>query len=77
LVIRYAYVSSIPHLDPEDVASIPVVRLREEMENAIADKAEKAAQCQAEADIQENVIANEADRLITQFSSGDTSMWEI
>jgi hypothetical protein len=35
LVIRNAYASSIPHLDPDDVASIPIVRLSKKIEDSV------------------------------------------
>jgi len=67
LVIRHAYGTSIPHLDPGDVASIPVVRFDKSLENEIADRMEKAVQLRAEADELENTIAERADRLIDAF----------
>jgi type I restriction enzyme S subunit len=67
LVIRNAYGTSIPHLDPADVASIPIVRLGESLENDVADRMEKAAALRAEADELENAIAERADSLIDQF----------
>jgi hypothetical protein len=67
LVIRNAYGTSIPHLDPTDVASIPIVRLGESLENEVADRMEKAAELRAEADELENAIAERADSLIGQF----------
>ncbi|HEV2380246.1 MAG TPA: hypothetical protein VG206_10680 [Terriglobia bacterium] len=70
LVIRYAYGTSIPHLDPSDVASIPIVRFAKSLENEVADRMEKAVQLRAEADELENVIAERADDLIDQFLQG-------
>jgi type I restriction enzyme S subunit len=76
LVIRNAYGTSIPHLDPGDVASIPVVRFGESAENEVADRMEKAARLRAEADELENAIADRADKLIDQFlhSSDSTQL---
>ncbi len=76
LVILNAYGTSIPHLDPGDVASIPIVRLGESLENEVADRMEKAAQLRAEADDLENAIAERADSLIDQFlhSSGSPEL---
>jgi type I restriction enzyme, S subunit len=70
LVIRHAYGTSIPHLDPGDVASIPIVRFDKSLEVEIADRMEKATQLRAEADDLENTIADRADRLIDQFLHG-------
>jgi hypothetical protein len=67
LVIRHAYGTSIPHLDPGDVASIPIVRLDKLKENEIADKMERAVVLRAEADELENAMAEGADTLIEDF----------
>lgn len=67
LVIRNAYGTSIPHLDPNDVAEIPVVRLGDSLENEVADRMEQAAELRSDADELENAIAERADRLIDQF----------
>ena len=67
LVIRNAYGSSIPHLDPMDVAQIPIVRLGESVEEEIADLTEQAASLRSQADVLENQLADEADWIINQF----------
>jgi hypothetical protein len=67
LVIRQAYGTSIPHLDPGDVATIPVVRLPENVENSIADRMEKAVSLRAEADEIENALAARAEQVIDNF----------
>lgn len=71
LVIRYAYGTSIPHLEPTDIANFPVVRLGEREEGEIADRAEKAVACRAEADELENDIAAEAEGLMERFLAGE------
>ena len=71
LVIRYAYGTSIPHLEPKDVATFPVVRLSSDDENYIADNAEQAARWRAEADQLENALANDAERILTRFIAGE------
>jgi hypothetical protein len=73
LVIRQAYGTSVPHLDPADVASVPVVRLAPTIEGKIADRAEEAVRLRSEADDMEDAIAAEATALIDQVSSGDLS----
>jgi hypothetical protein len=71
LVLRLAYGTSIPHLDPGDVANLPVVRLAPAVEDAIADLAEQSAELRARADQTENRIATEADELLGRFIAGE------
>jgi type I restriction enzyme, S subunit len=70
LVIRNAYGTSIPHLDPHDVAAIPIVRLGDVIEKQVADRMEKAAQLRSRADDLETAIANRADQIIDEFLHG-------
>lgn len=72
LVIRHAYGTSIPHLDPADVAAFPVVRLGEALETNIADGIEEASALRAEADEIENNLAAEAEAILDGFMAGDT-----
>lgn len=67
LLIRAAYGTSIPHLDPGDVANFPVVRLGDAEESAIADLAEASAKARAEADVLEREIAQDAATIIDRF----------
>lgn len=67
LVIRHAYGTSIPHLDPGDVATIPIVRFEKALEDQIANRMEKAAELRGEADALENVLAERADQVIEDF----------
>ena len=67
LLIREAYGMSIPHLDPDDVAAFPVVRLGRETEDRIADLAERAASEQARAEVLERELAKEAGRVLSEF----------
>ncbi len=67
LLIRAAYGTSIPHLDPGDVADFPVVRLDDAEEAAIADLAERSAAARAEADLLERSIARDASVIIERF----------
>lgn len=71
LLIRAAYGTSIPHLDPGDVADFPVVRLSTKEEDAIADLAEESVVLRAQADVLEREIANAASELIDRFVAGD------
>lgn len=67
VLIREAYGTSIPHLDPGDVARFPVVRFDKAVEDQIADLAEEAARARAEADEIERGMAAEADEIIEAF----------
>ncbi|WP_194863243.1 hypothetical protein [Myxococcus sp. AB036A] len=67
LLIRAAYGTSIPHLDPGDVSGFPVARLGEKLEAQIADQAEKAAQALADADALDRELAADAGELIDDF----------
>lgn len=77
LVIRNAYGTSIPHLEPADVSNIPVVRLGEDLENRIADKMEEASRLRAQADAAENLLAERADALIDRFLAGNTEHFAL
>jgi type I restriction enzyme, S subunit len=70
LVIRCAYGTSIPHLDPADIVTVPVVRLGEKLENDIADRVEEASRLRAQADELENDLASAADLVIRGFMAG-------
>lgn len=67
LLIRAAYGTSIPHLDPGDVMNFPVVRLNLTEESAIADLAEASAKARATADQLEREIARDASTIIDRF----------
>ena len=67
LLIREAYGTSIPHLEPEDVAAFPVVRFDEKREEEISSFAELAAEQQALAEVMERQLAHEAGEVIADF----------
>lgn len=71
LIIRYAYGTSIPHIDPQDVGTFPVVRLGNELENKIADCMEEAVKLRLEADNIEEKMISSAETIIDHFISGD------
>jgi len=73
LLIRAAYGTSIPHLDPGDVSAFPVIRLPTREENVIADFAEESAAERARADALERELADKARDLIAQFIAGKTA----
>jgi type I restriction enzyme, S subunit len=70
LVIRNAYGTSIPHLEPPDVGTIPVPRFEAQVENEIAERIERAVQLQAHADTLEDKITAEAEDAVRQFMRG-------
>lgn len=67
LVIRNAYGSSIPHLEPDDVADTPVVRLEQGVESQIADLMEDSVRLRDEGDFLENELTSRAEHLVTSF----------
>lgn len=77
LVIRNAYGTSIPHLDPEDVADIPVVRLPGSLEDEIASVMEEAIELRVDADALEDELANDADDLLRKFLAGETAQFRV
>jgi hypothetical protein len=69
LLIRAAYGTSIPHLDPGDVSDFHVARLDRVVEERIADLVEDAAKRWADADALEREISREATAIIDKFLS--------
>ena len=75
-VVRCAYGTSIPHLDPPDVSDCLIVRLGNNVENAIADRMEEAIDLRAEADELENALAADAVELTRAFLAGDQKAFD-
>ena len=71
IVIRNAYGTSIPHLDPADIATTPVVRLLKADEDHIADAMEEAIDLRVEADALETELTERATALVDRFLAGD------
>lgn len=71
LVLRHAYGTSIPHLEPEDLRQVPVPRFAPEVENQIADRVEEAARLSSEADELEDELTRRAEDLIELFLHND------
>ena len=69
-VLRCAYGSSVPELDPSDILSVTIPRLRRATENRIADAMEEAAQWRADADQLEDHISAEDEDHLMRFLSG-------
>lgn len=70
LLIRAAYGTSIPHLDPGDVADFPVVRLTSKIENAIADLVDASIAARDEADAIEQELSEDAGEIVRSFVAG-------
>jgi type I restriction enzyme, S subunit len=73
LVIRHAYGTSIPHLEPGDVETIQVPRFDRKQEDAIADLVEEAARLRAAADDLEDKITARADKTVELFLQGEAN----
>jgi hypothetical protein len=67
LVKSVAFGSSVPELDPDDLATLEIVRLDPHEEFAIAELAEASAKARAAADILEREIAADAEAIIDGF----------
>lgn len=67
IVRRVAYGSSIPHLDPNDIADLPIPRLTPKKEEKIADLAEEASNLRAEAAALERKAGDIAEDAIAKF----------
>lgn len=70
LVKALAFGSSVPELDPDDLADLALPRLSSKVENAIAELAEASAKARADADLLERDLAAEATTLVDSFISG-------
>lgn len=77
LVKSLAYGSSIPEIDVSDFSAMKIVRLAANVENSIADLAEKSAAERASADVLELEIAEEAGKYIERFLAGDQQPFKI
>ena len=71
LVVRLAYGTSIPHLEPADIRQFEVVRLERELEESIANKVEEAIGLRAEADALDSELAADADSILERFVAGN------
>lgn len=74
-VVRNAYGTSIPHLDPADLRSVKVPRLGSDVESAIADLMDKSVSTSAKADRLENeatkLAQEQIDLAIAKVASSD------
>ena len=67
VLLREAYGTSIPHLEPSDVASFPIVRLDSSVEEEISEAIETAKRKRTEADDIEDEISEKATAIIDEF----------
>lgn len=77
LVIRNAYGTSIPHLDPDDVSGIPIVRLSRQVESNIADMMERSISMKAQADVLENLLTQKASDMCDRFLAGHVDEFSV
>jgi len=75
LVLREVFGTSIPEIDPASVQDIPILRLGN-LEDAIADKAERSASLQSTADEMENAAVTLIESVISH-AIGDASEDDI
>ena len=75
LVLREVFGTSIPEIDPVSVRDIPILRL-DDLEDEIADKAERSAFLQSAADVLENASAALVELVILR-AIGDASENDI
>jgi type I restriction enzyme S subunit len=73
LVKALAYGSSVPEIEVQDVKELPVVRLSEAAERAVAELAQTGSSAHADADQMERELGNRAGALIDRFIAGDTT----
>jgi hypothetical protein len=64
LIVRNAYGTSIPHLDPVDVREHPIPRFATEIEGRIADLAEEAIEFSRQADELETLATTRAEEVV-------------
>lgn len=67
IVIRNAYGTSIPHLEPADLGAIDIARFSAKVEEQIADFAEEAAELRGRADELEDEMTLRAETIVTEF----------
>lgn len=67
LVLSHAYGTSIPHLEPADLAMLPVPRFEKATESAISERMETAASLRSRADQTEDTMTQRATKLVEAF----------
>lgn len=67
LVVRNAFGTSIPHLDPVDIRTLPVPRFTPDIEAAIADDCEEAFKLFGEADRIESAATDKAQQCVQRL----------
>jgi FMN-dependent NADH-azoreductase len=76
-IVKFAFGSSVPEIAAADVATLPIPRLGEKIENELADLMEGSSVARDRVDELETQIAHEAELLIDQFIAGDTVAFAI
>jgi hypothetical protein len=70
IVKALAFGSSVPEINGDDLAELPIVRLESSEEAAIAELAEASAKSRAAADVLEREMTADAERIIGKFIAG-------
>jgi hypothetical protein len=71
LVLRWAFGSGVPHLAPEDIATIPIVRLGDKTEDKIGGLVERAGELRRLADELEDDMVRRAEGLVEAILRGE------
>jgi hypothetical protein len=67
LVIRWAFGTEVPEIDPNDLRDFPVVRLANDVEKEIANQVERANALRRQADEVENSVVADVEHRLTEM----------
>lgn len=76
-IVRHGYGTSIPHLEPTDIARVSIPRLPEHIETSLAERIEEAERLRAEADNAEDEVVQVASDIVSKFMQGKRGMWGV
>lgn len=71
IVISHAYGTSIPHLEPGDLESVPIPRFKSKTETEIGKRMAQAAELRSDADQLEDAMGAEAESIVSAFMHAD------
>jgi hypothetical protein len=66
-VIRWAFGTEVPEIDPNDLRDFPVVRLANDVEKEIANQVERANALRRQADEVENSVVADVEHRLTEM----------
>ncbi|WP_156463338.1 hypothetical protein [Frigoribacterium sp. Leaf172] len=67
LAVSHAYGTSIPHLDPVDIRTLPIPRFAPDVENEIASLTERSVTLNMEADELESMATDRAEAIVAEY----------